>query len=458
MPWRTRLRVLLSRYLPFVLERLDLSEDLASNGEIIESVRQGVELRGANLWILILATLIASVGLNVNSTAVIIGAMLVSPVMGPIIGIGTGIALLDSRMVRFALKNLGFAVVFAVMASTLYFVLSPLSGAQSELLARTSPSIWDVLIALAGGIAGMIGNTRRTKSNVIPGVAIATALLPPLCTAGFGISRLDLAIFSGAFFLFFINAVFICVGTYIVCRLVGLHDDAKSPVSYWFRRGLILMALVALLPSLWIASRLVGSEHFEKRVGSLLSGEFSSSDGTILERKSRVVDGKKQIDVVVLGTADPEALQERLNGAASRYGLRDIRVVVVDALNGVQADRLRSGSSRLLESLYLKNEETLKSKTDEIARLQALLDASRGMQLPFREIEQEARALYPELAGLRMAFALGGSEGDRPLFARLTASRVLGRVQKTTLRDWLKARTGATEVFLIEQVSGAKTF
>ena len=171
----------------FLIDRFSLNEDSAHETEIIESISRNVEFRGSNLWALIFAIFIASIGLNVNSSAVIIGAMLVSPLMGPIMGVGLGIGINDLELVRKGLKNLFIAVVISVGVSAVYFFITPLHEAQSELLARTTPSIWDVFIAFFGGLAGIVGGTRKEKSNAIPGVAIATALMPPLCTAGFGL-------------------------------------------------------------------------------------------------------------------------------------------------------------------------------------------------------------------------------------------------------------------------------
>lgn len=199
-----------------IAHRFSLLDDKADDADIDRSLRTGVELSGATPWILMLAILIASIGLNTNSNAVIIGAMLVSPLMGPIVGLGYGIGILDFVLIRRSLANLAIAAGISLLTSTLYFMVTPLAEAQSELLARTTPSLWDVLIALAGGLAGIIGLTRREKSNVIPGVAIATALMPPLCTAGYGLANGNWAVFGGAFYLFSINCVFIAFASVIV--------------------------------------------------------------------------------------------------------------------------------------------------------------------------------------------------------------------------------------------------
>ncbi|MEM8908386.1 MAG: TIGR00341 family protein, partial [Bacteroidota bacterium] len=204
----------------FIQDRFNLDDDQATEEATIEEIKKGVIFKGTNLWILMFAILVASVGLNVNSPAVVIGAMLISPLMGPIMGIGLGIGINDFQLIVKALRNLTLAVVISVLTSAFYFWISPLNDAQSELLARTSPTLWDVLIGLFGGLAGIVAGSRKEKSNAIPGVAIATALMPPLCTAGFGLATAQWNYFFGAFYLFFINSVFISFSTYLIVRLL----------------------------------------------------------------------------------------------------------------------------------------------------------------------------------------------------------------------------------------------
>ena len=191
----------------------DLRQEKEDEQETIDSLKKGVEFRGTNLWVLIFAIFLASLGLNTNSTAVIIGAMLISPLMGPIMGFGLGLGIADFDLVKRSLRNYLTATLFSVVTATIYFLISPISEAQSELLARTSPTIYDVLIAFFGGLAGIVAGSTKSKGNVIPGVAIATALMPPLCTAGFGLATGNLSYFLGAFYLYFINTVFISLST-----------------------------------------------------------------------------------------------------------------------------------------------------------------------------------------------------------------------------------------------------
>ena len=224
----------------------------AGEHETIEEIKKGIVFKGANLWILIFAIIVCSVGLNVNSTAVIIGAMLyLSLLMGPIMGVGLGIGIYDFELIIKALKNLGIAIVISVHTSALYFWASPLNDAQSELLARTSPNLWDVFIAMFGGLAGIVAGSRKEKTNAIPGVAIATALMPPLCTAGYGLGTDSGFISLGAIYLFFINSVFISLSTYMIVRALRyskkefVDPDREKRV----KRYIGLLVFLIIIPS-----------------------------------------------------------------------------------------------------------------------------------------------------------------------------------------------------------------
>ncbi len=263
MASRSRIDVVMYRFLK---ERFNLETDKADDEATLEYIRKGVEFKGPNLWILIFAILICSIGLNVNSTAVVIGAMLISPLMGPILGIGTGVAINDPELLKRSVKNLIVATLFSVVASTAYFFITPISAAQSELLARTNPTVWDVLIAFFGGLAGIVAGSRKEKSNAIPGVAIATALMPPLCTAGYGIATGNGYYFLGAFYLFFINTVCISIATFIIVRLLRfpkkkfIDTVQERRVKTWMS----VLVLITLLPSIWLAYQTVERSIFEQ--------------------------------------------------------------------------------------------------------------------------------------------------------------------------------------------------
>ena len=270
----------------FLRDRFSLDEDKARREEVIASISKGVEFRGVNLWVLIFATMIASLGLNVNSAAVIIGAMLVSPIMGPIMGVGLALGINDFDLMKRSLRNLGLMFVVAIVTSTVFFLLSPLSSNSSELLARTTPTTYDVLIALFGGLAGMVAQSRQDRtSTVIPGVAIATALIPPLCTAGFGIATGQLRFFLGAFYLFFINSVFIALATYAVVRFLKYEKQAFVDKSRerTVKRIMLAISLVTFIPSVIIGFRMVSVSLFEAKADKYIAQVFDFPHTRVIE-------------------------------------------------------------------------------------------------------------------------------------------------------------------------------
>lgn len=279
----------------------DLRQDQDDPQSIDDSVRNGVRFAGTNLWVLIFAILIASVGLNVNSTAVIIGAMLISPLMGPIVGLGYAAAVNDVGLIRQSARNLTTFTGLSLLTSMLYFTLSPLDVPGSELMARTTPNLWDVLIATFGGAAGMVALTRRGFSNVVPGVAIATALMPPLCTAGFGLAHGRWEMFAGAFYLFMINGVFIAAGTLAVSKVVRLPQVADmDPAMRARHRVFITVGLVAVLvPSVWLGGRFVQQEVFAAGAQALVRQlEAEPLHAVVSHSLDRA---KRQIVVTVVG-------------------------------------------------------------------------------------------------------------------------------------------------------------
>lgn len=279
------LLIVMKNLLITLAERFDLRSEMEDYNLIHQEIEKGIIFRGTNLWILMFAIVVASVGLNMNSTAVIIGAMLISPLMGPINGMGYSLATYDFQLFRRAIKNFTYAVITSLITSTVYFLISPINEAHSELLARTSPSIYDVLIALFGGLAGIVAISSKLKGNVIPGVAIATALMPPICTAGYGLASLQLKFFFGALYLFTINTVFIAFAALIVCQFLKfpirsiVDTDRKRSVN----RGITAIILLTAVPSIYFGYKLVREENFNQNVDSFLK-EVSVVEGNYLQR------------------------------------------------------------------------------------------------------------------------------------------------------------------------------
>ncbi len=335
---------------------------------VIENIDNGVAFRGTNLWILIFAIFVASLGLNVNSTAVIIGAMLISPLMGPIMGIGLSLGINDTVLLRKSISNFAVATVVALSTSTVFFLISPLGDAHSEILARTSPTIYDVLIALAGGFAGIIATSSRQKGNVIPGVAIATALMPPLCTAGYGLATLQFNYFFGSFYLFVINTVFIALATLLIVRLLRFPHkhlrDSKTEVLA--SRITWLVVIVTLVPSIYFGYDMVRQDRFEKKVARFITEEAHFTNDYLLNKK---VNAKANTILLVFGGKEilPEEI-EQLKSRLKYYGLEQATLEV------------KQGFAYLADNIH-NNDKTdrlsgvIAEKDKEAALIQGMLDS-----------------------------------------------------------------------------------
>ena len=328
-----------------LINRFDLRHDQASFEDIDAALRAGARAGGTNLWVLLFAILVASVGLNVNSTAVIIGAMLISPLMGPIVGVGYGAAIADIRLMRSsALTLLSFTSV-SLVTSIAYFGLSPLDEPGTELLARTTPNLWDVLIAAFGGAAGMVAATRRLFTNIAPGVAIATALMPPLCTVGFGIAhqRWDMAL--GASYLFLINSVFIASAALVVGRLLRLPKlQQLSERRVQMHRWMISACLVAVVaPSIWLGYRFVQVEYFRAAAAAAVKS-LMQTDRSVVQHELQAAE--RRISLVVVGVVDEQALQERALQELAKRGVKQVEVSVLRPDSLLWQEQRERGNAR----------------------------------------------------------------------------------------------------------------
>jgi uncharacterized hydrophobic protein (TIGR00271 family) len=362
---------------------LNLRRDQQAPELIDTALRDGVHIGGTNLWVLFFAILVASVGLNVNSTAVIIGAMLISPLMGPIVGIGYGAAVSDFPLVRRAARNLVVFALLSLVTSALYFLVSPLDEPQSELLARTSPTLWDVLIAAFGGAAGMIAATRRGYTNVMPGVAIATALMPPLCTAGFGLAHWRLDIFSGAFYLFLINGVFIAFSSLVIARILRL--PTKAPIDpttrqrHRFWLGVLLVAVMS--PSLLFGWRLVQQEVFTR--GALQVAQALERDGSTQVFSHEIDAPARVLRLTVLVGGQPGLKVERVQAMLEQQGISDARVELRRAGDtSLDIGQLRRELRDDLYKSLIQQAQTLEARVRVLEEAQAQSEASKTKTKP----------------------------------------------------------------------------
>ncbi len=300
---------------------LDMRSNMLSYDELHDMMEENTIIHGANMWILMMAILIASIGLNVNSTAVIIGAMLISPLMSGILTMGYSLAIRDISMLKHAASRFATQVIISLITSTVYFLLSPLHTATSEMIARTSPTLWDVLIALFGGIAGSIGNTRKKTSNVIPGVAIATALMPPICTVGYGIATAQLSFILGASYLFLINMLFIALSAFFVTKLlrVPAHTEVDEKRERRIKRAITIAVIVTVIPSVLFAGLTVYRSVLEKNADDYLKKEFVFSDTQLVQSNVDLMD--KKISASLVGIPITDARISELENKLKDYDL-----------------------------------------------------------------------------------------------------------------------------------------
>jgi uncharacterized hydrophobic protein (TIGR00271 family) len=443
-------------------EAFNLKNDKAEDSVIDTQIRDGVDMQGTNLWVLIFAIFIASIGLNVNSTAVIIGAMLISPLMGPIIGIGYGAGIYDFWLIKRGLKNLAIALLISLLTSTLYFLISPLTNAQSELLARTSPTLWDLLIAVFGGLAGIIGVTRHEKSNIIPGVAIATALMPPLCTAGYEIANGNWVLAAGALYLFTINSVFIALSAMFVIRY--FHVEQKHYVdlatTQRVKRYTFIIALLTTLPSLYLAYALVQEEVFKAKANKFIEQEINTK--SIYVAQTHIKAKQKNIDITIMGEyLNPdriEALNNKLN-----LSLHGAHLQIHQASGqGIDINALKSG---LLSDLTSKSSQSMNAKDQLIQSLQALVSAQQKTQQDHAKLkanmlqtQKELLILFPNIQDIWISQGTGwdqeaGAITDPTIILNLRSKRVISTKELKKINDWFAARMQGHTVKVLQDRS-----
>lgn len=384
----------------------------------IDYITTNIDIKGSNIWILFCAAMLASIGLDVNSTAVIIGAMLISPLMSPILGIGLAVGTYDKDILINSLKNFGFAIILSLTFSVIYFTLTPLGLPTSELLARTSPTLLDVGVAFFGGVAGIIATSRKDKSNAIPGVAIATALMPPLCTVGYGIANLDFSIMFGAFYLFFLNAVFISLSTYLIVRLlnfpikhqIDLTKEIKIKKYVW------MFVIIVMMPSLYILYSVVIEARTNKAIQTFMEKEVKNEDyeaikWEIVKDKDKVKSNLNNKDfetlkLYVVGADVKQTKIEYLENRLKYYNLNDYKLKIIQMNIGdndkEQIKKELSGEVALSVIKQMQsNNELLNVKRSKLDSLQGVIDdytMNNNLRL---ELEKELAIIYPDITNFR---------------------------------------------------------
>ena len=438
----------------FLSEYLDLRKDKDNELETVDSIRKGVEFKGANLWILIFAIFMASLGLNVNSTAVIIGAMLISPLMGPIMGVGLSVGLNDFELMKRSLKSFLITTLFSVTTATVFFLVSPVAEGQSELLARTSPTIYDVFIALFGGLAGVVALSTKEKGNVIPGVAIATALMPPLCTAGYGLASGNLIYFLGAFYLYFINSVFISLATFIGVRV--MHFQRKEFVDKkrekTVRKYIILIVVLTMCPAVYLTFGIIKSTFYETAANHFINTELNFENTQVLDKK--ISYEHREIRVVLIGPEVPEASIALARSKMKQYKLEETKLVVLQGMNNDAMD-ISSIRAMVMEDFYKNSEQRLQEQQKKISSLEKNLEKYKSYDEMSRTIIPELKVLYPSVTTVSISHTLETTvdslKTDTIALAVLKFTRHPSESEKRKITEWLQARVGAKKLRLITE-------
>jgi uncharacterized hydrophobic protein (TIGR00271 family) len=426
-----------------IVNHLNLEKEIDDFEYIHQSIEKDIALKGTNLWILVFAIFIASVGLNMNSAAVIIGAMLISPLMGPITGMGYSIATYDFVLFRQSFKSFLFAVLASLFASTLYFSISPISTAHSELLARTSPTIYDVLIALFGGLAGIVAISSKRKGNVIPGVAIATALMPPLCTAGYGLATRQFNYFFGAFYLFIINTVFIALASLVVSQILKfpirsvIGENHKKRINHW----ITVIILIIVIPSLYFGYQLNQEEKFQLNANAYLKS-INVVEGNFL-LKNEVNPKKRSIVLVYGGPSLSESQKEMIRAQAQDYNLESS---TIEFNQGISFDNIMKENDEV-ENLKLEVRRLKVAQLENRKR-----DSLNNPGYKGRQLLNEIQTFYPQVASCLLSYgnsSQDSSQNKTNVIVFTTDKVNLSAKDQKTIEKWLKTRlnSGNTKVY-----------
>lgn len=431
----------------------DLTPYLEDQQMARQTILDGVSFHGPNIVILILAILVASLGLNTNSTAVIIGAMLISPLMGPIIGIGLGTGTYDFALIKRSARNLCVAAAFSVLASTVYFLISPVAEGHSELLARTSPTIYDVLIGFFGGGAGIVAIACKQKGNVIPGVAIATALMPPLCTAGYGLATWQLQYFTGAFYLFLINSIFIATATLIGVKLFKfqqvniINPERKKKI----KRTVITIVIITLLPSVYLTVQMMTESFFVSDANNFVDNNMNFPNTQVFAKKAYMKRWHKYLDVTLIGEhVNIDSLQLELSSQMqSTHMLRGTQLKITQGFTTLSGQASPTTDLSDVFSTAIRQIEKQKTSIDS---LKQIILARENFDSISYAIAPELQILYPDITGIALARTLQCNVETRKIDTLNLAiiSHVKPLRDITTIRRYIETRTGLDSLQIIQ--------
>ena len=431
----------------------NVNDDKENENDIIAGISQGVSFRGANLWVLIFAIFIASLGLNVNSTAVIIGAMLISPLMGPIVGMGLAIGINDSILLKKSIHNYLIATLISVLTATIYFVLSPLDEAQSELLARTSPTLYDVMIALFGGAAGILALSTKGNGNVLPGVAIATALMPPLCTAGYGLAMGNIYYFLGAFYLFFINTVFIALSTYLGVHMMGFskktYIDKNKNKS--MQRYIAIIVVMTMVPACFMTFNIIRESITKSHINKFVKDILDTKGTRIISYETN--KDSMTLKVVAVGKEISSAELKNAEKMMDKYNISNYHLQIIQ---GISPDSLLMYSKKIAANNTQENYIQLtQQQQKQLDDMQQSLDKYRSYEKLTNNIAAETKILFPEIKYISLAWStrIGTDSMDSHQYLQATIwmPRKLDtkNLQTKKIKEWLSNRTRTDSIVLV---------
>ena len=430
----------------FITELFNLHKGEEDKQKTLVNVKANVSFTGHNLWILACAIMVASIGLNVNSTAVIIGAMLISPLMGPIVGAGFALGIYDFGLLRKSLLNLLIATIVGLVVAAVYFYLSPFKEVQSELLSRTSPNIYDVLIAFFGGLVGVIAITRVEKGNPIPGVAIATALMPPLCTAGYGLATANWKFFMGALFLYSINCVFICIATFSIVKYLKYPASKQIDIKHQrqVKYGVTAIVFLMLLPSAFFAVSLYKEQRFKQLVNNFIEKEFVENGNTLVYKKINYSTTSKTIELAFLKKVFTKAEVQQVNENLKRTGLQNTTLLIRQN----SSDNLQSFKSDILNEVN-KKDNALSEKDKSIALLEQKLSEN---SFDNKQLLSEINVFFPKINSVSVSNQNFVSHDSTWVSTVLicNSNSKLPKVDKEKLRTWMLKKLGIDNIEITE--------
>lgn len=419
---------------------------------VIKQITNGINFQGSNLWILIFAVFIASLGLNVNSTAVIIGAMLISPLMGPIIGMGLALGIADLDLFKQSIKNYLVSTFISVVTATIYFTLSPITDAQSELLARTSPTLYDVLIALFGGAAGFLATSTKRRNNVVPGVAIATALMPPLCTAGYGLAVQNTTFFFGAFYLYFINTVFIAFTTCVGVRFLHFHRKQFINREKMRRVNLYIVSIIiiTIIPASYMTWNIIKQSVFENNIENFITKELNYSGTNILSHQYDLKT--KTLHVVAVGNPISTDSIAKAQKTMTDYQLDGYALKVIQGSN---SDSLLLLQHKNKGQLMVGEKNT--AEWQELAYrndvLQKQLNSYTHYPVLANDMKEELKVVCPEAKSIMLSKAsesfVDSASIKNHILAVVKTNKTLAKDNRKQLYDWLKVKVKSDSLELI---------